>query len=413
MKKPKWPAGKMIVLFGIIALYAAIGIGLKMSVEAGLIEKAPLPEIEDENEIKFDAGKNSISRNLWSAQSFLIKNILEDNGHVNLYMLIDKDDNVILDDDTNSEAMSYLMLWTVKENDKEKFDLSLDFLESKMMHPNNDYMMWRLNSSDEAEGDGSNIATDADLRAIKALLIAEKQWGGERYARLIDTLSHALERIAITDDFLLAPYGGTSGETSVWNTQESWLSYSDFTVFDALSKRRGDPWTTLFDNMKNVTLGSQIQNGLYNSQLTERRDYGNGIDGSGYSINSMWIMVRNAESNDTELRESAQKSLDFYKSKFLQDRELYALYSSNGDALSPSDTPWTYALVGRAAVSLGDKEFSDGMIYKLLEKQITNPESRFFGAFPEGDKEYRMKIGQFTLQESILTLQDYVASQEQ
>jgi endo-1,4-beta-D-glucanase Y len=275
-----------------------------------------------------------------------------------------------------------------------------------MIYPKVGYMMWRLTSNDSVIGDGSNIASDADLRTIKALLIAERQWRDSKYTEMIDQLASGIKKVAITKDNYLAPYGGVSGQTATWTANEVWLSYTDFTVLNELSNRFGPPWTIVYVNMKKASLKAQLVNGLYNSMLTESRQYGNGIDAGGYSINSMWMMVRNAESSDKELMQAANKSLQFYKNKYQVDGELYATYGSNGDALSPADTPWVYALVGRAAIALDDKEFSDQMIKKLIEKQINNSSSQFFGAFPE-DYKNKTRVGQFTMQESILTMQAY------
>lgn len=68
--------------------------------------------------------------------------------------------------------------------------------------------------------------------------------------------------------------------------------------------------------------------------------------------------------------------------------------------------------MGRAAIALGDIEFADRMMGKLLEKQVTDEKSPLFGAFPEGHGE-NLRIGQFTMQESIITMQDYLRSKEQ
>ena len=101
---------------------------------------------------------------------------------------------------------------------------------------------------------------------------------------------------------------------------------------------------------------------------------------------------------------------EFYKKKFAQDGELYSLYSSNGDALSPSDTPWAYALVGRAAIELGDKDFAEKMVNKMLDKQVMDS-SQLYGSFPEGIKN-GVRVGQFTMQESILTLQQFIKNRD-
>lgn len=409
--KTAWPKGKVFVLFGILMVYIMMGVSLRLAVSAGLIEKAPLAIVELEGtDAIADSSPKSVAMSLQSAQSFFEKNMVNENGHVNLY--ISPGEKSLQDYNTNSEAVSYYLLWLAQSGNKAAFDKELEFMQSKMLHPKYGYLMWRLQENDTVVDDGSNIATDADLRAIKALIIAEKKWNDKKYTKLIDRIAAGVEKLGITQDVYLAPYAGVSGEDSVWKANEIWLSYADFTVFRELSQRRGQIWTTVYNNMKNAVLKGQIHNGLYNSMLTESRQYGNGIDSGGYSINSMWIMVRNAESGDKDLLASANKSLHFYRQKFAIDAELYSMYGSNGDAMSPSDTPWVYALVGRAAIALGDEEFSDKMIVKLIEHQITNPASSIYGSFPEGKGNYQ-RIGQFTLQESILTMQDYLKSKNQ
>lgn len=412
MSRGFWPKGKLFLLVSIVGLYIIFGISFKFLASAGLIDKSPakLMDAGGSDSVP-EAQPKSVAANLESAQHFFAKNFLKNGGHVDLSIKV-LQNRTLRDNRTNSEAVSYYLLWKAHDKDKAAFDSGLEYLKSKMAHPSYGYMMWRLEADDGVVDDGSNMAADADLRAIKALMIAEKQWGDKEYTQLVNQLAAGLEKLAITKDGLLAPYAGVSGETSIWKAEEVWLSYSDFIVFKELSKRRGEPWTSLNSKMKNAVLKAQIANGLYNSMLTERREYGNGIDGGGYSINSMWIMVRSAESDDHELRASANKSLQFYRQKFQQDAELYSMYSSNGDAMSPSDTPWVYALVGRAAIALGDEAFSEQMINKLFEHQETNSKSDYFGAFLEGYENERL-ISQFTMQESILTIQDFLKSKNQ
>ncbi|HYD03277.1 MAG TPA: glycosyl hydrolase family 8, partial [Alphaproteobacteria bacterium] len=329
--KTKLQKGKVWILFGIMFVYILIAGAFITGVELGLITKS-LPIIRDEerSDNTTDAPKQSIIDNLQAAQSFVDKNLRKENGHIDLYIQANNTKKLI-DNNTNSEAISYYLLWKAREGDKESFDRELKFVKQYMLEPQHGYLMWRLTPEGKAEGDGSNIATDADLRAIKALLIAEEKWGDPEYTELIDKLAKGLERLGITRDGYLAPYGGVSGATSVWVADEVWLSYSDFRVFRELSERRGAPWNTMYEKMKQATLEAQLENGQYNSMLTKKREYGNGIDGGGYSINSMWIMVRSAESKDPQLMESARKSLQFYKNKYQIDNELYAQYDSSGN----------------------------------------------------------------------------------
>lgn len=411
-RTPFIPWKKIAFLVGIPIVYVLVGIALLLLVQGGVIERLPPTPL-------YAAGDDSLPEpislsvgvHLRAAETFFRTHHLRDDGHILLYRLVTEEGTSEEDSDTNSEAASYFLLWAAQAGDKEGFDRELRYIEEKMVHPVGGYLQWRLTEEGRVETDGSNIASDADLRAIKALLIAERRWGDPAYGRMIDTLAQGLERTAITKDGLLAPYGGMSGETP-WTTEESWLSYGDFTVFRDLATRRGAPWTIMFQKMKSAVLGAQLQNGLYNSQLTVRREYGNGIDGGGYSINSLWIMDRNAESGDPELVASANRSLAFYKEQFARNAEIDTLYGSNGDALSPGDAPWVYALVGRAAISLGDREFSDAMIEKLVAGQEMDCASPNYGALYEGvpGAEGERRVGQFTMQEAILTMQAYQLS---
>jgi hypothetical protein len=406
-----WPRGKLVLLFGIVFCYLALAGVFLMLVRSGMVARlAPTPVEAAGNDTVVETGVENVSVRLRAAEAFFDKNLARADGHVNLYWLGPMNNATKGANDTNSEAVSYALLWYAQARDKAAFDKELFYIESVMLHPVQGYLMWRLNDQDEAQGDGVNIASDADLRAIKALLIAEAAWNDSRYTKRIDGLARGLETTAITEDKLLAPYGGVSG-TKPWTANESWLSYSDFTVFEELASRRGEPWTTVEANMKHAVLGAQLVNGLYNPQLTPARAYGNDIDGSGYGINSMWIMVRAAQSSDQQLRSSALRSLEFYKQQFQLNTEIYALYDSNGDALSPTDTPWAYALVAQAAVALGDEAFADQMVAKLLEHQPSDCASPVYGAFSEGEGT-SLRVGQFTMQESILALQDYLRSKE-
>ena len=400
----KLSKAKLAFLSFIVLVYLATGLTLKYIAEKGVIEKTKLPgEL-----LPKEDNSSQVIANLFAAQAFFSQEFTRPDGHVKLYYA--KNSTFKPDNGTNSEAMSYYLLWTAQAKDKKSFDNALNFVQARMLHPQGKYMQWRVEANGSVVKDGENIASDADLRAIKALVIAEKEWGDAHYTELIDKLAGSIELVAITKDGFLAPYAGMSGEKP-WTAKEVWLSYSDFTVFSELSKRRGEPWTGVYEKMVNKTLDAQIANGLYNSELTEARKYGNGIDGGGYGINSMWIMVRNAESGVPELQVSANKSLQFYKNQFEINNELFALYSSNGDALEASDAPWVYALVGRAALALGDVEFGQKMVERLIAMQVNDTASPLYGAFPEGS-EKDLRVGQFTMQESILTLQEYAKAKK-
>src|SRR3989338_2957478 len=168
MKKKFWPKSKILALAAILVIYICLGTAFKFALNKGWVEKAPPspPYMAGADEII--NVEQSILPNLESAQYFFENNFVRNKGHINLYIAAGRNKN-LSDMATNSEAVSYYMLSAANEQNKKKFDAVLDFMESRMIHPNFDYMMWRLDYNDSVSGDGSNIATDADLRAIKAL----------------------------------------------------------------------------------------------------------------------------------------------------------------------------------------------------------------------------------------------------
>ena len=393
------PRKKMSLLVGMLFLYIFIGLIFRFLASAGVIHA---PIVEDPLATEQQLLYAQVEDRLWLAQEFM-DNKLVDEGHVKLYTYAAEDFNNV--DQTNSEALSYYLLWTANAGMKEEFDVALEYIKEYMLHEAG-YLQWRVEANKTIITDGSNMASDADLRALKALFIAEQQWGDQEYTDMIDTLAIGLERMAVTYDGYLAPYAGMSGNVS-WTAEEVWLSYVSFDVIAHLTERRGEPWASMYENMKVAVMEAQLEKGFFNSELTKKREYGNGIDGHGYGINSMWIMIRSAEVNDTELRAAAQKSLNHYKGRHVIDGQLFALYNGNGDALSPYDSPWVYALVGRAAVLLDDREFADAVMRDLLEFQVNDTASPVLGAFPEGGGD-TLRVGQFTMQESIITMQAYL-----
>lgn len=388
-------------------LYILIALLLFSLVATKMIDRLP----PTQNEISFEGANfnetlhSEILSRLALAQNFTTNNLIAEDGFVYLY--VSKSNNTLNSNQTNSEALSYALYWTASDRRHVLFNKELSFIEKYMQHPDKKYLMWRLEENRNAIGDGRNSATDAELRAIKALLVANSYWNDKTYEKKINEIAKSLENIAITSDKLFSSYAGVYETGKVWKTEDVWLSYADFTVFRDLAHRRGQPWRSIYQNMKEAVLDSQLSSGLYQTELNKDRTYSSTLDASNHSINSLWIMVRAAESEDKDLQDSARKALNFYKESYNEKNIIYTSYTSEGSPASTSDAPWTYALVGRAAIALGDETFSNQMIGKLITFQNMNQSSFFYGAFVEGSKE-EPQATQFTIQESIITLQAYI-----
>ncbi|MDO8508206.1 MAG: glycosyl hydrolase family 8 [Nanoarchaeota archaeon] len=400
------PSWKKFLLFGLVLTYIIIGLAILYLIDLGILNKLPPSALEKEENSLAIINDTNISIPDFEALKYFINNkLMKENGHLDLsYPITGNQEG---ENNTNSEAVSYYLLWNAKDRNKHAFDFELDYIEKHMLYPKHKYLMWRLNYVENAVDDGTNMASDADLRAIKALLIAEEQWGDKRYTTRINNLAKGLEEIAVTSDKMLAPYGGVI-DGNVWKTEEVWLSYTDFEVFRDLAYRRGEPWRGVYKNMKEAVLSAQLPSGLYVTKLDAKRNYHN-LDGDEYGINSLWVLVRSAESKDRELQDSARKGLEIYKKSYAQNGMLYNSYDEVGNPINKGDSAWIYALVGRAAIALNEKEFADEMMIKLREKQILDERSDIYGGFIEINDKGEF-VSQFTLQEAILTVQDYKES---
>jgi endo-1,4-beta-D-glucanase Y len=397
------PVAKSALIMLLLIFYVFAGIATLVLVNNDTLERLDIPT-ELYNPRLNNVPQETIEERLGIAIEFMQNRMTRSDGHIYLYY--SPNDDVQGAMQTNSEAMSYYLQWTAREGMKTEFDTALNYMEEHMIHPTYGFLQWRLEEDSRAIMDGENMASDADLRTILALGEAYDRWGDERYLTTMHRLASALENYAIIQSGHLAPYIAIT-PAGLIRAEESWLSYADFRAFDHLAQTRGSPWPGVRENMARAILRAQIPIGFYESVLMPHGNFSNYLDDDSYSINNLWIMVRNSESDDPRLRRSAARLLSFYDHRYEVDTELYAKYDSNGYSLSPrADSPWVYALVARAAIHLNDRALANDMIRMLLEEQETDRSSVFYGSFPEGQGEMR-RAGQFTLQESIITLQDY------
>lgn len=409
MAKENMKTFKSVMVALIIVLYLLFGTAVFLAVGSNLIAPLPPRPLDTQRGDSVNDTYDMFIESLRAAQDFTDAKLVREDGHI--YSYYDVNTGELSDSSMTSEAASYYLLWNAKEQNKVAFDRELDYIEKNMIHPEGRFMMWKLDDTGQPLEDGANVATDADLRAIRALHMAHGIWDDDRYSRAAEDLTDALENVALTEDRRFSAYGGVR-DGEIWKTEEVWLSYADFNAFSTIYWDRGQPWRDVHHKMKISFLDAQDDLGPYSTQLEADRAISSRLDNDGYSINSLWVMVRAAESEDEELRRSAQRALEFYKSRYARDGIIFTDYKKDGTPGSGGDSPWAYSLVGRAAIALGDEEFADSMIYELLKEQVRDPSSELYGAFPEGP-EGEKKVGQFTMQEIIITLQDYVAMKTQ
>jgi endoglucanase len=173
---------------------------------------------------------------------------------------------------TASEAMGYGMVITAYKGDKVKFDKLLAFYDFALSAKatrigggavgTNYLMPWLVNGSalpcDGVNGcvgggvDGNNPATDGDIDAAFALLVAQAQWGGTYQARAVQILTviktgYLQQCAAAGMNWLIKPgnFGGCTGGTNA----EHDMSYYAPGYFRLFATVTGDAtWTTLANN---------------------------------------------------------------------------------------------------------------------------------------------------------------------
>ena len=109
---------KMLLLAMVVVLYLTLGIGFQAMVHLGVIHKTQAPQVATPQPSMFEFESNpAISEHLSAAQAFFQQHLADSSGHVNLYLSLNpgaySDDN-----QTNSEAISYYLLWSAQQGDK-------------------------------------------------------------------------------------------------------------------------------------------------------------------------------------------------------------------------------------------------------------------------------------------------------
>jgi endo-1,4-beta-D-glucanase Y len=109
---------------------------------------------------------------------------------------------------TVSEGIGYGMLIMAcmdngQNNTRTKFDKLWSYY--KKWRDNNGLMNWKIEGFSGVAGDGQNGATDADLDAAAALVLANRQWGDQSYLADARTLINAIWNCEVNGNKYLKP----------------------------------------------------------------------------------------------------------------------------------------------------------------------------------------------------------------
>lgn len=287
--------------------------------------------------------------------------------------------------ETVSEGIAYGMLLSVYANDKELFDglwlYYQDFLNS------NGVMNWKINGCNSVLG--FNGATDAELDAAYALIVADKRWGN---AGTVNYQSDALSLIDIIKNhevengtFVLKP-GDAFGGSNL--TNPSYLSPGYFRTFGIYSND-STFWNAVADKSYEIINSNLTQNGavfnLVSDWCSADGSYSNNASGfynQGQSYfydaaRTPWrIAVDYIWYNNADALSYLNLCNNFVNAQGGFD-EIYPGYSQTGVAITTSykDPAFTGAYAS-AAMSSTSQNFVDTG-YTVLKGQ---PTGAYFGA---------------------------------
>ena len=165
------------------------------------------------------------------------------------YLRVRKPDSGTVIDSTVSEGIGYGMILAVYMNDQDLFD---NLWKYEQLHLNSRGLMdWEIGPDGNVTDSGSGAATDGDEDMAWALVMADRQWGGQ--GSLDDTyLNYATELINLIwthevdhgRDEMLKP-GDQWGDVDV--TNPSYFAPAYYRVFGQVTGREAD-WNAVVDS---------------------------------------------------------------------------------------------------------------------------------------------------------------------
>jgi len=141
---------------------------------------------------------------------------------------------------TVSEGIGYGMLIMVcmdntQNNTRSKFDKLWRYY--KKFRNNNGVMNWKIDGFNAVTGDGKNGATDAELDAATALVLAYRQWGDESYKSDAVALISAIWNTEVNANRYLKP-------GDAWDTKKN-LSYFSTGGLELFKSVDSHDWSTV------------------------------------------------------------------------------------------------------------------------------------------------------------------------
>lgn len=306
-----------------------------------------------------------------SCNQFVEKNLLAAHGGIYTnYLESDHLSKLATGHQFLSESAGLFMLHCVMVNDKTQFDHQLSFLEGTMKNP---WGLYRWRSRDE------HLLTDVaatidELRILRALMAAYKQWQDTRHLIYIQSHSDSLLKYHVNQGVLVNDYDGKQKATIIE------LAYLDLLTLREL-QAINHSWSQVYQTAIQV-----VQEGFVSQKVPlyfKQYDIEEKKISETSTINM--INVALVYLHLAEVEALPEDVVRWLKQQFKDYGRLYSRYGINGQPACEQESTAIYALIARMA-----RQIEDGALYQLcvdrmLMFQIADINHELYGGF--GDME--------------------------
>ncbi|MCL8025417.1 glycosyl hydrolase family 8 [Nocardioides bruguierae] len=292
---------------------------------------------------------------------------------------VDDDGRVVRHDqggDTVSEGQAYAMLVAVGTDDRDTFDAVWSWTQEHLVRADDGLLAWRW--ADGAVADPSS-ASDADLDAARALVLAGRLWGDDGYTQAGVSLGQA-----ILDHETVSTPAGLVLVAGQWATSSApyWFnpSYVSPAATQVLASVDDDPrWTQLEEGSAQAVRAATVD-GQLTPDWAQVDDSGNAWptsapDGSApvFSYDAARTIVRNAESCRDADREIADALVGV-----LGTGEPYGTYSLDAQPQTGDLSSLMAVSMAAGAAVRGDTATADARLQQARDVQASSPS--YYGA---------------------------------
>ena len=280
--------------------------------------------------------------------------------------------------DTVSEGQAYAMLAAVAIGDQHRFDLAWNWAKANLQRPDG-LLSWHWAGGRILD---TQAASDADLDAARALLLAAQRFGQAAYRqeglRMGQSVLSAETVQAGAQQALVA---GPWAQTPPWYVDPSYFSPRTFALLAATS---GDPrWAALTSSsyrllhQLSAAPGLPADWGILDAGGTAHPSAApGGGGGPSYGYDATRSLVRQAEDCNPQGQAIAAAAWPFLRSAAAGG--LAAVYSLSGQPLVTSSHPVADVAAAAAATAAGDRAAASGLLERAAADDAASPS--YYGA---------------------------------